>query len=46
MEGGYDFRAILTCRYPLEAHLSGVVVTQQGPKGQPARAIIGAVLRN
>ena len=33
-------------RYPLEAHLSGAVVTQQGSKDKPARASIGAMVRN
>jgi hypothetical protein len=33
-------------RYPLEPHLTGTVVAQQGPKDQPAHASIGVVARN
>jgi hypothetical protein len=36
---------ILGC-HSLEAHLSGAIVAQQGPKDQPARASIWAVARN
>ena len=32
--------------HPLEAHLSGAIVAQRGPKDQPALASIGAVPRN
>jgi putative RNA 2'-phosphotransferase len=37
---------ILADGRPLEAHLSGTIVTQQSPKYQPGRASIGAVARN
>ena len=36
---------ILGC-HSLEAHLSGAIVAQQGPKDQPGFASIGAVARN
>jgi len=41
-----DPRGSFYRRHPLEAHLLGIVVAQQGPKNQLARASIGTVARN
>ena len=43
---GFGEPSTLTVHNPLEAHLSGVVVAEQGTKDEPARASIRAVARN